>query len=381
MKEFFRIKDWWGSKAALLMGMVYLFTLWFSIPFNKFIWLALLSITTISGFASLGYLFNDLFDIKKDALTSKRNFIAGKSFLPVLFYFFVAFAFLIFPWKFLPFNFISVLLIAAELLLFLIYAAPPFRLKEKGFAGILTDALYAHALPVALAAYTFALAADKNISTIPFLLLFLWQMLSGIRNILTHQFEDRQQDAASKTKTFVASFTAAQFYGVVKYCIAFELIACICFFISLSISNQAMAVCVGVIFALTASAIYLFGTGGVQKMLESKWKYFPNNIFEKWIPATILLLLSFTDIRFFALLLLHIAAFNHKVYLELLHHVLLPSRGGLRDSLVQIRIGIRRFFSFIINRLIYYSFLLFGVDLKKEDSSALNYLKKQRKQK
>ncbi len=60
------------------MGMVYLFTAWFEIPLKEFPVLALLSITTIIGFASFGYLVNDLFDIKKDTKAGKKNFLAGK---------------------------------------------------------------------------------------------------------------------------------------------------------------------------------------------------------------------------------------------------------------------------------------------------------------
>ena len=61
MKAFFRIKDWWWSKAALLMGFVYLYAAWFGISFEKMVWLSLLSVSTIAGFASLGYFSNDFF--------------------------------------------------------------------------------------------------------------------------------------------------------------------------------------------------------------------------------------------------------------------------------------------------------------------------------
>ena len=38
----FRVKDWWWSKAALLMGLVYLFAAWYHISFEEFIPLSIL---------------------------------------------------------------------------------------------------------------------------------------------------------------------------------------------------------------------------------------------------------------------------------------------------------------------------------------------------
>ncbi len=75
----FRVDDWWRSKAAMLMGMVYLFTLWFYIPFAHFAILALLSLATICGFAATGYLLNDFFDRAKDLKAGKRNFLVNRS--------------------------------------------------------------------------------------------------------------------------------------------------------------------------------------------------------------------------------------------------------------------------------------------------------------
>ena len=92
-KGAFRVKDWWWSKAALLMGMIYLFAAWYHISLVQFVPLSVLSLITISGFASMGYLFNDLFDIEKDAAAGKSNFLAGKS--PV-FYFAVIYSVLCF---------------------------------------------------------------------------------------------------------------------------------------------------------------------------------------------------------------------------------------------------------------------------------------------
>ena len=75
----FRAEDWWKSKAALLMGFVYLFALWFDIPVRPFIPLSVLSIAVIIGFASFGYIVNDFFDKEKDRQAGKKNFLLDKS--------------------------------------------------------------------------------------------------------------------------------------------------------------------------------------------------------------------------------------------------------------------------------------------------------------
>lgn len=403
-KGVFRIKDWWQSKAALLMGMVYLFTAWFGIGFEQFLLLALLSVATISGFASFGYLLNDFFDREKDALAGKKNFLAGKSQWSIMLLFLVAFIILLLPWKWLPFDVFSAALIGLQILLFLIYSAPPFRLKEKGIAGIIIDALYAHALPVILAAYTYSLAAGKPLSIIPISLLFIWQSFSGIRNILLHQVDDLQSDKKSGAKNFVAGIFPQPFYAFIRNLILLEVVFSLIFFGVLIFSNRLLAICFLTIFILAFITFMLFRKQEMPEFLDSKWKFFPNNVYEKWLPSSILVALCFIDQRFVVILLVNLVLFNANAILQFFRFVYdvadVAYANIVKVAFHQVFVVfpnavyqlLKRFYYFaktwmklivsaVINYPIYYAFLIFGVDLRKENSSALDYLKKNRKAK
>lgn len=371
-KGAFRVKDWWWSKAALMMGMVYLFTAWFEIPLREFPVLALLSITTIIGFASFGYLVNDLFDIEKDTKAGKKNFLAGKPTSLIVLFFLLSGSLMLYPWGYFENNRYSGTMIITELVLFIIYSAPPIRLKERGVWGLIVDALYAHALPVVLISYTYSLEGNKVFPLAPVLLLFIWQMLNGIRNILLHQADDMQTDKNTNVKNFVSRISSDSFRAAIQYLIAGELIFSCSFFLILFFNNRLFTIYLLVTIGLSAIAYYLFGKKRIGQMLKSGWKFFPNNIYEKWLPACNLLILAQIHTVFYAVLLLHLAIFNFDFYVQTFK-TLYPL---LRDVTIHGIIIGRKTASYLINHFIYYLLLVFGVDLKKEKTSAAEYFKK-----
>ncbi|MDZ4846795.1 MAG: hypothetical protein SH857_14740 [Chitinophagales bacterium] len=403
-KGIFRIKDWWQSKAALLMGMVYLFTAWFDIGFDQFLLLALLSVATISGFASFGYLLNDFFDRESDALAGKKNFLAGKSQWSILLLFLLALIILLLPWRWLPFTVFSAALIGAQILLFIIYSAPPLRLKEKGISGIVIDALYAHALPVILAAYTYSLAAGKSLPALPIILLFAWQSFSGIRNILLHQADDLQSDKKSGAKNFVAGIFPSPFYRYIRNSLLLEVAFSLTFFSVLLFSDRLFTICFVTILIFALLIFIRFREKELPVFLASKWKFFPNNVYEKWLPLSLLVAFCFIDKRFAVILLVHLVLFNANAILQFFRFVYDVADVAYAnivkvafhqvfvvfpDAVYQL---LKRFYYFaktwlklitssLINYPIYYVFLLFGVDLRKKNSSALDYLKRNKKAK
>lgn len=380
MKAFFRIKDWWWSKAALLMGFVYLYAAWFGISFEKMVWLSLLSVSTIAGFASLGYFSNDFFDREKDLLVGKRNFLLGKS--PVLVFFLFTFSLLLlaWPWWYLPFNKISIALIAAELLLFFLYAAKPFRFKERGAAGIITDALYAHVVPVLLSLYTFMLAAEKPFFILAVILLLLWQTASGIRNILIHQYEDADKDRLGGIKNFAAGIPALKNLLYIKVLITCELILSMLFFLYLTSANSLFIYCPLLLLFFTLLVLIAFYNPGISVLLQTRWKYFPNPVFEKWIPVAVLAILSANDLRFLWFLLFHVVVFNSGFLIQS-NHYFIPALIRFIDLIVKgiwykILTPVRILFSLAVNYFIYFLLRLFKIDLKKEQTTAIDYFKK-----
>ena len=372
-KGIFRVKDWWWSKAALLMGLVYLFAAWYKISFPEFIPLAGLSLITITGFAGLGYLFNDLFDIEKDALGGKRNFLAGKPGGFIIILFLLSAVFVLAPWLFLPKTTLSFVLIAVQLLLFMAYSIPPVRLKERGWAGIVADALYAHGIPSVLAAYTFALAAHHLFSNGAILLLFGWQTISGIRNILLHLAEDVDADKRAGSKNFVAGLETSKLELMLAALIVLEWVFCLGFFTSLLAVNQLFSICLLVILSLSATTFMLFVEKEAPPFLKSTWSFFPNSIYEKWLPLTYLIILAVGDIRFAMLLAAHLTVFNFEFYTQAADRIYGRWESiSFKGNVITARIIL----SYPGNYFIYYSLKLFNVDLKKENLSAIAYFKK-----
>lgn len=171
---------------------------------NKILWYIFVSILLSIGVAGMGYALNDYHDYEDDIKNGKQNlfinFSRPASVLLVILFLTLS----VFPWFILPFDRYSLYLILLEFFLFIVYALPPFRLKEKGFLGVLTDALYAQVVPCVLAAYTYSKIENKVSFPVFFVLIYLgWLILTGIRNILNHQLEDYDNDRNTNTHTFV----------------------------------------------------------------------------------------------------------------------------------------------------------------------------------
>lgn len=145
----------------------------------------LASFCTIWGIAGFAYFINDLADIKSDQQAGRKNIVGQCSAIQraLLVLFLLGMALL--PWLYLPISPITGTLLILEFVLFLLYACPPFRWKEKAWLGPLTDALYAHVNPALLATLTFYAFSTTSYPLLPFFLmtLALWQFALGMRII------------------------------------------------------------------------------------------------------------------------------------------------------------------------------------------------------
>jgi 4-hydroxybenzoate polyprenyltransferase len=192
-------------KFSLIFGSIYVIIASGTIPSNIIIYL-LLSLLTATGIAALGYLLNDWKDYEYDIINNKSNLLRNMNSAQRLLL--VAFSIIltIFPWFYLPFTVFSLLLLAGELSLFFMYAFPPFRLKERGLWGVISDSIYAQLLPCLFALYTFAQIVVVDIRFSYLLLIYIsWLLLVGIRNILVHQIYDYHHDIATSNNTYVVN--------------------------------------------------------------------------------------------------------------------------------------------------------------------------------
>lgn len=145
-----------------------------------------------------GYFTNDMADMEADRLAGKYNMAARFSGITrvVLAAVAVSAGIFLLAWYCPP----CLWWILAEALLLLLYAFPPFRLKERGFLGVLADSFYAYVIPVfillAFVGY-FGEVDPACYIFLPALYFFL-----GIKNILRHQLDDLPNDIRSGTRTF-----------------------------------------------------------------------------------------------------------------------------------------------------------------------------------
>jgi 1,4-dihydroxy-2-naphthoate octaprenyltransferase len=198
-----RLKNPWNYKAPLLISLPYFMISVCGVPRSAALLGILLSVCTIAGIAGVAYFLNDLGDIEKDRLVGRDNAVAAMGPAARVFVFVLMLAAALSPWIYLPVTPLSAALLAAELALFVAYCFPPLRLKERGVLGLVTDALYAHALPAVLAVVTFSLMGSRRY---PYLVPYLaalgaWQLALGLRNIVLHQLKDHDEDVASRTRT------------------------------------------------------------------------------------------------------------------------------------------------------------------------------------
>lgn len=309
-----RLSNPWRYKVPLLISFTYFMLLVGSVsPFDASMSF-FAAISTTIGFMGFGYVTNDLADRKKDALAGKPNSVTNLSLVQrvVLIALFLALA--IGPWLYLPLDRISTVLIIAELALFVLYAFPPFRLKEKGFLGVVTDALYAHALPGFLASWTFFLVGNEDYPDFFYFALTLtgWQLFSGIRNIVSHQLKDLDNDLASGTHTFATRHgkqKVARWFS--RLFIPLEVVAFFpfLFFIQLEIEFLCIAL---LIFLVSA-----YGNWKQNASNEPPAKNFTNAFLDRfyihWFPYIVLLDLAFGRVSLWWLTVFHVFLFHPAV--------------------------------------------------------------------
>lgn len=367
----FRAEDWWIGKASLLMGLVYLFTIYFQIPFADFGLWACCSLLTIIGFASLGYLVNDFFDLEKDKLANKKNFLLDKSAIQQTVYFSIALLLLFAPWYFLPYDFFTIALMLLQLLLYLLYSMPGIRLKERGISGLITDALYAHSIPSLMAAHTYALISNKPLGITFIVLLFAWQFCVGIRNILLHQLNDYNSDRISNTKTYILINKSNESTLLLQKLIVTELTILISIFIILLWGNKMFLIALVLILC---SLLYNF----LKHTQNHEVNYYPNSIYEHILPFAFISILATGDKRYVLILLLQFILFSGKKIGMFISCI--PFKGFWFN--IENKIGYSAHFAFSnlklgINLGIYYFFRIIGIDLIKEKTDAKGYILRQ----
>jgi glycosyltransferase involved in cell wall biosynthesis/lysophospholipase L1-like esterase len=305
-----RLSNPWRYKVPLILAFTYFLLLVGDVNSLSPTFSFLAAIATTIGFMGFGYLTNDLADRKKDALAGKSNGTSNLSSISVVLLLTTFLAMALLPWMYLPMDWISWLCIIIELVLFVLYAFPPFRLKERGFLGVITDALYAHVVPGFLASWTFYLFGNEHYRNflIFAIALTVWQLFSGVRNILSHHYADFENDQASGTRTYATGIGKEKVYRLMtRMFIPLEVISLSVFLFVVQLKIDYLVIVV-LLFLIVAWSNFKKDTG------ESRAKHFTNTFLDRfyihWFPYILLFSIAFGAYDYWWMLVIHFLIFH-----------------------------------------------------------------------
>jgi 4-hydroxybenzoate polyprenyltransferase len=371
-----RAKDWRLSFIPLIFGNLYLWLILFKISFDfKLLWILFLSLTTSFGFAALGYFINEYFDKKDDFVAGKTNKLemlnANKQI--ILLVSILLFTFI--PWIFLPFNKISISLITIQILLFIIYAAHPFRLKKNKYLSGIIDSMYGYTIPLVLSYYTFYLVSRSDYFYPVILFTYsLLLLITGYRNITIHYINDIFKDKRVGLITLPRHIGIKKTDLLLKICLLFEAIILFIFIISLGQIQTSFYLLFFPFIYTLYKGLFQYFTLKNKYIVSNFIRHIPDTFFQYYFPICVLLLLIVTNLRWAILLPIHLILFVP--YFRFQPLVSLWKRIHFRLYFNHIYYSyIRKTISRLINYSIYFLFLFFKVDLKKRNISAITYLK------
>ena len=198
-----------------------------------------------------GFLLNDFTDVESDKIADKKNIsnlLKPKKILASIMLLWLIGLFI--AWRLSP----SILgLSILQLILLVIYATKPIRIKERGVWGIFLDAIYAHVLPEIILLAFINKYTNEVFIPVSFLLI---SFSIGIRDIVAHQLQDYSNDLKSNTKTFaVENYNSAiRLVNIFRYFVA---ILIPLFWLELHHKcNQELFICLIFIYIIVISIIY-----------------------------------------------------------------------------------------------------------------------------
>jgi 4-hydroxybenzoate polyprenyltransferase len=314
----FRLTEPWRYKAPFLISIVYYFLYAGSVRFLDALLAVACAVCTIAGISGVGYITNDLADREQDRRSSRRNATLECPMTRTVALLALCTVSALLPWiLFAPVNGVCAILLVLEFVLFLAYAAPPLRLKERGAWGLITDALYAHANPSLLAGYTLHLATRASYPRAVWFLgaMWVWQLFVGLRNILQHQISDAPNDRLAGTTTWVTQNGEVAAKQLLKIFVApLEAIALMVWLLCASLTLPALAIVLG-IHALGTAAVIRQYSGKIRNQpLSELHALFLDDFALGWVPLVILCALCVSNWRMITLLLFHLALFRHQLF-------------------------------------------------------------------
>jgi 4-hydroxybenzoate polyprenyltransferase len=312
MKKIFttiRANDWWEYKLPPMLAVAYLIIQKSNHTFLSQIPLILLTLSAIILCAIYVSLINDATDVEDDAKAGKKNQMAayntiqqiGLILLPVV----GALGIVIF---FLKSPIGANLFYLGSYIAFTLYSVPPFRLKKRGIAGIMADALGSQVFPTLFIALCFYQSTNQQIQTWSIVCMAIWLFCFGLRGILWHQLADKENDKVSGLVTVVQKLNDAQLVILGNCIVAIELAA----FAAFVWFDQLFLIIPGLVFYFIYNWLLLKKFSVQQIYINpnvAQYRIFLFEYYQVFLPLSILIVGTFNNPINIIALLLHFFLF------------------------------------------------------------------------
>jgi hypothetical protein len=271
-------------------------------------------IAVIALVCNFGYAVNEIFDVEEDARAGRSNIasVTGIYRIAIVAALSAALS-VVLAW--FAFGIAGVPLTAGALLISLAYSAPPVRLKDRRWLGVVADASAAHLYPALLC---FVIASQFRAPEFPIVAASIaWSLALGTRGILLHQLLDDDLDRTAGLTTVVHIHGRKRIIGLIKFGVApleIGALLALCWLLEPGPAFWAVIV----VYALVEQGKVLSGVRGVL-FSSSGGRHVPflnNSIYEVWGPLAALIAASSTEPAVLILVAVYVVLFWRRVFAE-----------------------------------------------------------------
>ena len=321
LQRIIRSDNWFAWKIPPLLAVAYAAFLVDGTEFISALQSLGLILVCIASVASYGHIVNDVFDVESDRKAGKPNVMAGMKrwqraglgLATVV----SGFVLLLLPTP----DWMAITVLFVNYLLPTIYAVPPFRLKVRGFAGVLSDALGAHVVPTLFVLVVVGFFRDGMSPTAVGIGVsaLVWSLFFGMRGIVVHQILDASGDLESDVVTFAGRQPREALRRLVLWCFFPVEVAALCVFVVLVTPySWILASMTGVYIVLESGKVRSGLTVPVFfEASKARERYVPllnNAFYELWLPCSLILQLCVVNPEYFIVGLVHLVLFGGLIF-------------------------------------------------------------------
>jgi UbiA prenyltransferase family len=311
-----RPRAWWYNKVPLSVLTLLLLVDGDHLSFR--VCVALIGLMgCVCGVGNYGYALNELFDRDEDLRAGRSN-AAHTATNRKMWSIIVGSAAFALAAALYSGGLPTLEITMAVLLLPLAYSVPPLRIKERGWSGVLSDALAAHVYPAALALLIVSHQSLRSPSLPLVAAMLCWALATGLRGILSHQLQSEDSDRKAGLSTVVHQIGHRKLVLFTTYVILpIEFAAFSATF--LQSAGTLFVKIVALIFVVYELAKFLFDVFPVVVFTRKGQRYLPfvdEGFYKVWGPLAFLLDAAFFDLRYLVAAPLYFLMFRPRILQE-----------------------------------------------------------------